>query len=89
MLKTIEEIEEWLKLYNIENFTILEDLSVDVHGNVNLYNKKLTHIPIQFGTVNGYFYCSDNSLTSLQGAPREVGGNFYCDNNSLTTFILP
>jgi len=46
-------------------------------GNVNISNKALTKIPIQFGYVGG-FSCKNNNLTSLQGAPREVGGDFYC-----------
>ena len=31
--------------------------------------------------VNGDFYCSDNNLKSLAGAPKTVGGNFDCGNN--------
>ena len=33
----------------------------------------------------GYFYCSDNQLTSLEGAPSSVGGYFICTNNQLTS----
>ncbi len=35
--------------------------------------------------VTGDFYCSNNQLTSLQGAPQKVGGAFYCSNNQLTS----
>ena len=31
------------------------------------------------------FYCTDNQLTSLEGAPSSVGGDFVCYNNQLTT----
>ena len=33
----------------------------------------------------GDFYCSDNELTSLEGAPSHVGGDFYCSYNELTS----
>ena len=33
----------------------------------------------------GNFGCSDNQLTSLEGAPASVGGNFYCSDNQLTS----
>jgi hypothetical protein len=29
--------------------------------------------------------CSNNNLTSLEGAPSYVGVNFYCDVNQLTS----
>jgi hypothetical protein len=35
--------------------------------------------------VGGSFDCSENQLTSLQGAPREVGGAFNCSGNQLTS----
>ena len=84
-LKTKEEIEAWLRSMKIENFTINSDLSVAVNGDVDLTYESLLKLPVQFGTVYGGFYCCDNNLTSLQGAPREVGGNFYCNNNKLTS----
>ena len=31
--------------------------------------------------VEGYFDCSTNNLTSLEGAPQTVGGKFDCSNN--------
>ena len=34
---------------------------------------------------NGNFYCSNNKLTSLEGAPEVVKGGFYCNNNNLTS----
>jgi len=40
---------------------------------------------IKFGKVKGDFDCSNNKLTSLEGAPKYVGGNFYCSHNQLTS----
>jgi hypothetical protein len=35
--------------------------------------------------VKGYFYCQDNRLTSLVGAPQKVEGYFSCQDNQLTS----
>jgi len=80
-----EEIEKICKRYDIENYTINEDGIVDVDGDVNLYRKKLTELPLKFGKITGYFDCSDNQLTSLEGCPKWVGGHFCCFKNKLTT----
>jgi hypothetical protein len=70
--------------YLIENYSINKDGSVDVDGVVFLSSEKLTKLPLKFGKV-GNFYCSENKLTSLSGAPFEVGGDFYCPYNQLTS----
>ena len=41
-------VEDWLKFYSIKNYTINEDLSVDVNGNVDLTGLVLSYIPIKF-----------------------------------------
>ena len=71
--------------YNIENYTINDDGSIDVDGNVNLSYIGLTELPLTFNKVTGYFDCGKNRLTSLKGSPKWVGGFFYCDNNQLTS----
>ena len=75
-----KQIEKWLKKYGIENYTIHDNLVVDVDGNVDLSNKKLKVLPFQFGNVTGYFDCSNNQLTSLQYCPTTVGESFYYDD---------
>jgi ERCC4-related helicase len=49
------EIDEICKKYDIVNYTINSDNSVDVDGYVDLYNKRLESIPLNFNIVNGYF----------------------------------
>jgi hypothetical protein len=73
------------KQYGIENYTINPDGSIDVVGDVDLYDKNLTELPLTFNKVSGYFDCSWNRLTSLKGGPRWVGGYFYCSHNQLTS----
>ncbi len=71
--------------YNITNYTINPDGSIDVAGDVNLWDKRLTELPLTFNKVNGYFTCSYNKLTSLKGCPRWIGDSFYCSHNDLTS----
>ena len=79
------EIDSICKKYGIKKYTINDDLSIDVNGDVNLSKKGLTKLPLKFRHVSGNFYCSSNKLTSLEGSPQTVEGSFYCDNNQLTT----
>ena len=76
-------VESWLKSYEIENYTINEDLSVDVNGSVSLSNMELKKIPVRFRNVSGDFICSQNKLTSLLGCPIRVYGVFSCYDNKL------
>jgi hypothetical protein len=80
------EIRDWLHSVEVYDYDICGGV-VHVVGNVNLYSKSLTSIPVQFGYVSGHFYCSNknNQLKSLEGCPSEVGGDFYCSYNELTS----
>ncbi len=73
------------KKYDIRNYTINPDGSIDVDGDVYLSQKALYNIPLKFNKVNGDFGCSDNNLTSLENCPNEVNGDFICANNNLTS----
>ena len=48
---------------------------------------RLTKLPpiLKDITVNGWFNCSLNNLTSLENCPKIVNGNFYCSWNKLTS----
>ena len=78
-----EDIDSICKKFDIENYTINEDSTVDVDGNVDLYDKRLTKLPLKFGKVSGNFSCSFNQLKSLEGSPLSVGGGFNCRFNQL------
>jgi hypothetical protein len=79
-----KDIESICREYNIENWTLNEDGSIDVDGDVNIYYKGLNKLPLKFRNVSGYFDCSYNNLTSLEGSPKCVGGDFNCSHNNLT-----
>ena len=71
--------------YGIKNYTINGDGSIDVDGDVWLYKKGLTELPLTFNRVDGDFICNENLLTTLKGSPRWVGGSFACSRNQLTS----
>ena len=80
---TPSEIHRICAKYGIRQYTINDDMSISVEGDVNLSGRKLTQIPIKFKEVGGDFSCSYNQLTSLEGCPETVGGYFSCRSNKL------
>jgi len=80
-----EEIHNICKRYDIKNYTINDDGSIDVDGVFYLSSKGLEKLPVKIRKVTGDFYCHNNELTSLEGCPKTVGGHFYCHNNELTS----
>jgi len=85
LFESEKSIHDICREYRITNYTINDDGSIDVDGNVNLSDRELTKLPLKFRNVSGYFYCSDNELTSLEGSPISVGRDFYCYRNELTS----
>lgn len=84
-LESKRDIDSICQEYNIKKYTINDDGTVDVDGDVDLFNNGLTELPFKFGKVTGYFNCGLNKLTSLVGSPKYVGGYFSCYNNKLKT----
>lgn len=81
-----KDVAHWLRKMRVFNYFIHEDLTVDVNGiGVNLSNKKLKFIPVQFGVVQGTFNCMNNQLSSLRGSPKVIESDFLCMENQLTT----
>ena len=78
-------IMDWLKANTkiVGNYTINNDLTIDVKGTLTITNKSIKEIPsiINFNKVSGYFDISDCSeLVSLRGCPTYVGLFFTCNN---------
>ena len=78
-------IDEICRKYDITNYTVNDDGTIDVNGNVWLNNRDLVEFPLTFNRVSGYFNCGSNELTTLKGSPRWVGGYFSCGGNLLTS----
>jgi hypothetical protein len=84
-LESKQDIDSICREYYINNYTINDDGTIDVDGNVHLSGRGLTKLTLKFRNVSGDFYCYDNKLTTLEGCPQSVVGSFYCSNNQLTT----
>ena len=84
------DIDKLCELYNISNYTINSDGSIDVNGGVYFNNNTLTELPLKFNKVYGDFCCSDSNLTTLKNSPKYVNGHFDCSYNELTNLnFLP
>ena len=87
LLKEKKEIEAWLNQHKIVNYTLIENKEygyvVNVNDNVLLFKKKLKNIPVKFNEINGWFDCSSNELTSLEGSPEIVNDSFFSNHNQL------
>ena len=59
---------------------------VDVDGRFDCSEQGLSDFKgVRFGVVERSFWCENNLLTSLVGAPEKVKGSFWCENNRLTS----
>jgi hypothetical protein len=83
-----DRIDLICKQYDIKNYSINSDGTVDVIGDVELFDSGITELPIKFNNVTGLFDCARNSLTSLNGSPITVGGDFYCSYNTKLTSLV-
>jgi hypothetical protein len=68
-------------------YTLNNDGTYDVIGDVDFSNHDLSYIPFKFKKVTGDFSCHDCGLKSLYNCPIEVGGYFNCSYNKLTNLI--
>ncbi len=84
LFESFNEIRNICEKYNIQNYTINSDGSVDVNENIILKYLRLKKIPLNFNEVTGNFYCFGNDLTNLEGAPKKVD-DFFCNDNQLTS----
>lgn len=75
------------KKYNISNYSINSDNSINVYEDVNMTTMGLSEIPIKFEYVKGNFNCSGNKIRSLLNSPREVDGDFNCSYNDLGSLL--
>lgn len=76
-------IRNTLKLRN--QYTINLDLSVDIEGNVDLYDRDLSTLPVKFNKVTGYFQVGLNELTSFENFPSYVKGYIDISGNPFTS----
>jgi len=82
---TEQEIKDLCSAYDITDYQIRDDGSIDVVGDVYLTDGlgDLKQLPLTFNEVKGKFNCRSSNLTTLEGCPKKVQSNFYCSENKL------
>jgi hypothetical protein len=79
-----EEQKRWLDRYTTGSWSIGLDGTVNIDGSFYCPKQSLSSFNgIKFGRVTENFFCNENQLESLDGAPQTVGNEFYCYNNKL------
>lgn len=76
-------VVKFCKEYDIENYTINDDCSIDVNDNVMLASNYLSKLPIKFRNVYGSFNISFNSLESFDNFPDYIEGDFVFNDNHI------
>jgi len=80
-----KDIIDWCDSCLIDNYTIDNNLVVDVNGDVFLYLIPIDYLPVQFGHISGEFLLGENGLKSLDGCPHTVEHDFTCGGNLITS----
>jgi len=82
----VNQIRSLCVKYNIYDYTINDDGSIDVEHTVDLSYalSNMSELPLKFNKVNGNFDCSNNNLETLEGSPKYVKNMFNCAYNKLT-----
>ena len=77
-----EKIKILCKTFDIKNYTINKDLSIDVDGDVSLRYLNIIKLPLKFKSVSGNFFIDNNKLKTLENCPIDIGGDFYAYKNN-------
>jgi hypothetical protein len=77
---TAKEFFEWI---GVPYRQVRERIVVD---DMDISSRNILHLPdLRKVTVRGNFNCSQNSLQTLEGCPRDIRKDFNCSNNHLVS----
>lgn len=78
-------IKNWLDDYNIRNYQILDDYTINTYDEVILNCAGLMELPdfIKFNEAYKDFHINWNNLKDLKKCPKIVRGNFFVNGNPL------
>jgi hypothetical protein len=73
--------------YNVYEYTLNDDMSLDVDGDVYIFNAGLTKMPFKLNTVGGSLLLYNNSLINMDGLPKTVNSTFNISRNKLDSMV--
>lgn len=82
-----KKITEWLDSIGVKNYSINQDMSVTVNGNLLLDDKNLTEIPVKFKEVHGGIDVTSNKIKRLDWCPSIVKGSLEAWDNEIETLV--
>jgi hypothetical protein len=62
-------ITEWLDYYGIQNYTINDDMSVDIDGSVLIDRRHIPRLDVKFRNVSNEFFINKCGLESMNNLP--------------------
>lgn len=71
------QISSWLQHHNITEFTINQDNTVDVPGDVHFLSPRFKKLPFQFRHIGGDLAISNGMLQSSWGFPKQLDGSLH------------
>lgn len=73
--------------FYIDGRAEIRDGLVNVFGHAKMVKSEynMPKIPVKFGSITGDFWCREQSILSLEGAPHFVGREFDCSNSAITS----
>ncbi len=80
--KEISERESWLKIHDIQNFSILPDGRIDVHESVYIRSNLNMKLPYAFRNILGDLKVDNCSFDNMLGFPERVVGNMKLHNST-------
>lgn len=81
-----DKIDRLCELHEIKDYTINDDGTIDVVGEINWGFKRWKKLPLKFRKVDGNFLIFNNhNLVSLEGCPTEVTGSFKFSAQEITS----
>ena len=76
-----KQIRDWLESHKIRNYTLNNDLSIDVRGKVEIYEDLPEYI--QFNNIYGSFIVLFENVTSMKGFPKYVEKSFFISKTNI------
>ncbi len=72
---TMEKVADYLhNVCGVQDFTVNKNGSINVHGNVIMFNSQETELALKLSRVTGNFICCYSKLKSMKNFPEHVLG---------------